>query len=656
MPEGPDYEAAFHKLPVCVVFTDKSGTIRSANEAFRRILPESEDLSKDLSGFSDITYAEVYQGPTSSGFLVSVRKVKYSEDTDIYLLEDITADYTNKKQRFLLADIFEKSSLPALVTDEYEHIIRVNYALCQATGYKVSELIGNRPTLFKSKVHDSYFYYNLWQQLVRDGSWQGEIHNRRKDGTIIPQLATIHALRDEEGAIRHFFAIYTDITEQKKQQERYRFLASHDPLTELPNRALFQDRLVFAIDSSERNQGNVGIILLDLDRFKIINESLKHFGGDLLLMAIADRIRKAAGPDQTLARISGDEFAILVTGNDVSQAATQICQNIAKELKEPFNVKGQEVYITVSSGISIYPYDGEDFTSLLQNAETAMYQSKRSGKNAYNFYNSKMNNTTVETMIIESSLRKSLEENHFYIAYQPQYNHVTGTFTGMEALLRWEHPELGSIEPGRFIPIAEESGFIVDLGQWVVKTIVQDIENGDIPEDINISFNVSPRQFVDPEFVSIISSIIYSKKLAGQLELEITESLAMEDAVQKRFILEKLSELGLKIMIDDFGVGYSSMVYLKQFPIHGLKIDRSFVQDLTKSRDSKAIVQAVISLAKSFEITLVAEGVESREQADILANMGCNIFQGFYYSMPEPIQTIKEKGILYGNRYRTEST
>ena len=539
----------------------------------------------------------------------------------------------------LAASVFNAGSQGVMITGADERIISVNPALTAITGYAMDEVVGKTPALFRSGRHDSSFYRAMMAAHEATGHWQGEIWNRRKNGEIYPEWLTITAVKDAAGVLTHYIGSFLDVSESKDAEDHIEFLVSHDALTQLPNRTLLDDRIRQAIITSRRQQSRAAILLLELDRFKLINDTLGHDVGDRLLEAVAGGLTGILRETETVARLGGDEFIVLMPDIGSIDRVSLLAQRILAVVAEPRVIGGNELHVTPSLGISIFPDDGNDAPTLLRNAETAMYHAKSVGRNNFQFFTSSMNFVVQERMTIENDLRRALENDEFKLYYQPQVNCRTGAVSGMEALIRWQHPGRGLILPNSFISIAEETGLIVPIGEWVLYEACRQARQWhDLGQTgLRVGVNLSARQFQQPELFKQIAGALKDSGLpSSSLELEITESMLMEDPDQAAVLLRTLAGLGIRLAIDDFGTGYSSLAYLKRFPLHRLKIDRSFVRDITSDPNDAAIVSAVVGLAASLNMDVIAEGVESVDQLRYLERHGCVEIQGYFFSRPQP--------------------
>ncbi len=479
---------------------------------------------------------------------------------------------------------------------------------------------------------------------------ENELEMRHKDGSQHIYWMVKFPLKDKQDKIFGVCTICTDITERKQaedalreQQSRLNYMAFHDSLTALPNRALFYDRINHGLARAKRSGNQLVLMLLDLDRFKYINDSLGHDAGDVLLKTLSGRLQESVRDMDTVARLGGDEFVVLLEGIQDSEDITSVAQKILVNVASPINVVGHEISTSASIGISVYPDDGRDTDTLLKNADIAMYKAKESGKNNFKFYTEGMNASAVNFLLLENDLRRAIETDQLMLHYQPQFDLQTGSLMGMEALVRWNHPDRGIVSPAHFIPLAEETGLIVPLGDWVLRTSCLQqkkwLDAGQYTRKVAV--NLSPRQFREKNFPKRVAEILANADLPAQyLELEITESSAMEHAGETINMMNELNAMGLSLAIDDFGTGYSSLAYLKRFPIQKLKIDRSFVSDIAVDQNDAAIANSIISLAHNMSLNVVAEGVENDDQAELLRQRGCDMAQGFYFAKPMSVEQL----------------
>jgi len=549
---------------------------------------------------------------------------------------DITQQVETEAKLALSAKVFELGNEGFIITDAYERIVMVNHAFTRITGYSEAEAIGQKPGMLSSGRHGAEFFQAMWHKLNKQGAWQGEVWNRRKDGQIYPQWLSISSIKNDAGEITYYIGIMSDISQLKENQEAIHQLAYYDPLTKLPNRTLLEERAAFALKLAQRSGKSLALLFLDLDNFKNINDSLGHKAGDHLLRAFAQRLESTVREEDTFARPGGDEFVFMLPNTDANGAA-HAAQKIMDLLKSPFRIEGYSLSVSSSVGIALYPDDGETLNQLYTNADIAMYRSKQKGRNTYSFFTPELQTHYVRLMQLENALREALETGQFELHYQPQQELASGNIIGLEALLRWEHPELGEISPAEFIPIAESSGLIVPIGEWVLREgtaqLRRWIDAGIAPPKLAI--NLSAAQFQQSSLPDLIMSILEQSQLPAEyLELELTESITMDDPERAVTMINRLHQEGVSLSIDDFGTGYSSLSYLKRFKISKLKIDKSFVRDLNEDNDDRVIVGTIITLAKSMGLRCIAEGVENREQLEFLRRLGCDDIQGYYLSRP----------------------
>ncbi len=566
---------------------------------------------------------------------------RHPSRAELGILLDLAALVENEleaeTQRRLCVRVFESINEGIIVTDANKLILSVNPAFSAITGYSPTEVIGKNPRLLNSGLMDQAFYQGMWRSINETGRWQGEMIDRRKNGESYVEWLSIHTLKNEIGEICNYMAVFSDINERKAAEERMAYMAQHDFLTGLPNRMLLHDRLAQAIALAGREGHKVAVMFLDLDRFNAVNDTLGHLVGDKLLQEVADRIGRVARSSDTVSRQGGDEFVIMLPGLENADAAVLIADKLLAAIAAPCVIDGNEIETSTSIGISVFPEDGRDSDALLKHADAAMYHAKKSGRNNYQFFTDEMNQRALERMSIGSKLRHALERNEFLLLYQPQMDLRSGRIIGAEALLRWNHPMDGPVSPAQFIPIAEENGLIIPIGEWVLREACrqnQEWRKLGLPE-ITMAVNLSAAQFRQKNLGEMVMSIVRDSGLdPSSLELEITESAVMHDAEAAIALLRQLKATGLKLAVDDFGTGYSSLGYLKKFPIDKLKIDQSFVRDLMTDPDDAVIASTIISMAHSLKLKVIAEGVETAEQLAFLKQQGCDEMQGYYFSKP----------------------
>ncbi len=521
-------------------------------------------------------------------------------------------------------------------------LVLISPSINRLLGYMPEELLGTKlPNLFVDPEGRVKFKESLQENAGVLNNY--ELAMSRKDGSIVWVSFNAQHCFDELGNVIGVEGTTRDITERKQTEQHLRYLANYDALTKLPNRTLFRDRLEHAMAHARRHHHLVVLMFLDVDRFKAINDSLGHLVGDQLLQAVAERLRSCAREGDTVARLGGDEFTIVMEGVSETVDADTAAKKVVEAMSKSFVLEGHDVYVTASIGVTIYPSDSDDIDSLIRNADTAMYRAKRAGRNNYQFYTEDMNTRAIENLLLQSNLRQALERKEFLLYYQPQIDLKTGDMIGMEALIRWQHPELGLLSPKQFISIAEETGLIIPIGEWVLRKVCHQIKKweADGLPPYRVSVNLSACQFRQKNLVEKITSIVTDAAVDPKfIELELTEGILVDDEETAISVLHQLNKMGMRISIDDFGTGYSSLSYLKRFPLNTLKIDKSFIRDISSDPDGAAITEAIIALGHSLRLKVIAEGVESKEQLMFLTPRGCDEVQGFYFSEPLPAPVI----------------
>jgi diguanylate cyclase (GGDEF)-like protein/PAS domain S-box-containing protein len=559
------------------------------------------------------------------------------------IARDITERRRAEAQIRLTAKVFESSNQGIVITDAQANIISANQAFEEMTGYAGEEVVGKTPRILRSGRHDKAFYADVWRSIAEHGYWQGEIWHRRKNGEIYPEWLTVSAVKDDRGEITHYIGASSDIGEQKAAHERINYLAHYDELTGLPNRTRLQELLATMTANAKGNHTKVAVMFMDLDRFKDINDSLGHAAGDALLAVFAERLRGCIRAEDTAIRLGGDEFVAVLADIQRSEHVALVAEKIIEAAAKPYVIAGRDIVSTLSIGISLYPDNGGDAGTLVRNADMAMYAAKETGRNNYQFFSAKMDQKASMTFSLENDLRKALEHGEFVLHYQPQVDLSSGRIVGVEALIRWQHPKQGLISPAHFIPFAEERGFIVPIGEWVMQEAFRQNREWQLAglPAVPVAVNVSPLQFQQKDFVKKTVSLAEEAGLPPQyVELEITESAIMRDVQAAQTVLGALKAAGFQLSIDDFGTGYSSLNYLKRFPIDKLKIDQSFMQGLPTDVDDAAIVSAILAMAQALRLITVAEGVETAEQVEFLRVKGCDQAQGYYYNKPLPVERL----------------
>jgi diguanylate cyclase (GGDEF)-like protein/PAS domain S-box-containing protein len=632
------------------LFGTTSGQLAGGSTAM--MFAAGEEFAAGATGIGDghyVTGERQYRRPDGTMFwcLVSGHAIDplRAQEGSIWVFADVTERKLAEEKLRLSATVLEHIADGVMVIGLDGRIVAINPAFTQITGYTESEAVGQDWTLNRSTRHEVLFYERMWADLADSGFWRGEIWKTRKNGELYLEWLTVSAVRDNAGEVTHHAAVFSDITKLKESQDKLDHMAHHDPLTALPNRLLFHDRLQHALLRAARDGEQLAILFIDLDRFKNVNDTLGHHVGDELLKQVAGALTAQLREGDTLARLGGDEFIVLLEDIDGGDGAGAVAAKLVGMFEQPFMVADYELFVTGSVGISMYPADADDLNMLIRNADVAMYQAKARGRNGYQFYAPSMTGEGVERLRLETMLRRAIEKNEIFLNYQPQVEIDSGRLIGVEALVRWNNPELGLVPPVRFIPLAEDTGFINQLGKWVLyESCRQMIRWQDAGLHVpKIAVNLSVKQFERGSIVSMVADILKETGLAPhRLQLEVTESVIMNTGDALVFIND-LHAIGVGLAIDDFGTGYSSLAYLKQLPVQTLKIDRSFIKDISTDSNDEAIAIAIIQLGKSLNLSVIAEGVETDEQASFLLRHGCNLAQGYLYSRPELAQVVLER-------------
>jgi diguanylate cyclase (GGDEF)-like protein/PAS domain S-box-containing protein len=630
-------------LEVNPAFERLTGTAAAAlvGKTVKEVLPDTEHCWIERHGTVARTgEAIAYQNYAGElGRYYDVWAFSLKEDTFATIITDITQRKESEDKLRLMAQVFEQSGDAILITDPDNRIIATNRSFTVLTGYTQEDVLGQNPKVLKSGREPKEFYEAMWEALAKENYWQGEIWEKRKDGSVYPKWLTITAIRNPQGELINYLASFSDITARKMAEQKIEHMAHHDPLTNLPNRFSLTERLSHALGLARRTEQHLAVIFIDLDRFKNINDSLGHHVGDLLLFEVAGRLSASVRASDIVARLGGDEFVIVVPQIQSGIAAAHIVSKIQKSLTRSYLLDGHELHITPSIGISVFPHDGESVEELMKNADAAMYHAKAQGRNNYQFFKHEMNAKAHERLLLENDLRQAVERGEFLVYYQPQVDAVAGRVVGVEALVRWQHPVRGIITPEQFIPVAEETGLILPLGDFVLETACRQLASwlAEGVPPIRMAVNLSARQFQQSNLPQTVARILRETGIGpGLLELEITESVAMNRPEETIDHLLRFKDMGVELAIDDFGTGYSSLSYLKLFPVNRLKIDKSFVSDLETDANNGAIAAATIALAHTLGMEVVAEGVETDAQLGFLQDQKCEAVQGYFFSHPLP--------------------
>ena len=662
------HDAALAAAANAIVIADRKAVVQWANPAFSRLTGYSLEETvgthiRDLvqSGeqgpeFYGTLWKTILSGQVWQGEIINRHKdgSHYPEEMTITpvciegdeithfiaVKQDISERKRTEEQLRESAAVMRNTHEGVLITDTVPNIIAINDAYTTITGYSADEAIGKNPSMLGSGRADKTFYHAMWKEIVEHGYWQGEIWNRRKNGEIYPQLLTISTVYNDKQQPVRYIGVFSDITQLKENQAQLEFMAHHDPLTQLPNRSLVESRLQQEIEQGHRHHLRSGVLFIDLDHFKPVNDSFGHLVGDELLCAVAKRLGMRMREGDTLGRLGGDEFILLLSMLHDTQDAAVVARDLIAALNEPFLLPGgQEVFIGGSVGISLFPQDGETISELMKNADAAMYLAKENGRNQFSFYTKELNADARNKLALENELRRALQQSELTLHYQPKADLRSGRIVGAEALSRWQQANGSWISPAQFIPIAEKSGLILDLGNWVIEQSCKQIRawlDDGLPETC-IAINISARQFRSGNLDTQLAEAIERHGIAARhLEIELTESMLMQEPDRAIETMHKVKRLGVKISLDDFGTGYSSLGYLSRFPIDTLKIDQSFVRGITTVADDAEIASAIIGLAHRMKLSVVAEGVETAEQLSFLRNNDCDEVQGYYFSKPVP--------------------
>ena len=660
----------FDNAPDAIVVVDcETGRFDEANDSAERLFGYSREELLELrvvdvspkyqpdGSFSEAAAAEkirfaamgekpvfewIHVNASGEEIPCEIRLVRLASESAVQVqghVSDISARKQYQDDLKLVASVFDNSPEAIFVTDADAKILRVNRAFTEITGYSADEAIGQTPRLLRSGHHDEWFYRNLWTSLNETGSWRGEIRNRNRQGEVFPAWEHVSAVRDDHGRTMQYICIFSDISEKKLSEEQLRKLAHYDVLTDLPNRLLFNERLNHALMRAQRNGLHLALLFLDLDHFKHITDSLGHPVGDAVLRLVAGRLIEAVREEDTVARLGGDEFVVIVEDLKHGEDAAYIAAKLIQTLEHPFMVDGHELNVTTSVGISLHHDAGDDATTMVKNADSAMYHAKQAGRNQYQFYTPDLTTAALQRVQLGGELRRALDRGEFEVWYQPLLRLSDGAIFGAEALLRWRHPRRDMVSPATFIPLAEEQGLIGQIGEMVLQSACMQLRSW-LDEGLHlekVSVNVSGQQLSKGDFAATVARTLRAARLrSDQLELELTESTIMERSKHALGLMDRIKELGVTISVDDFGTGYSSLHYLKKLPIDKLKIDRSFVMDVPQDPSDVAIVRAIIALGQSLNLDVLAEGVETSQQEAFLIGEGCDEAQGYLFGKPMP--------------------
>ncbi len=675
----------FEYAPVGYVRLNDFGLILQCNNTFQQLLDKNASqieghyfadfIHPDDTVLFNSRYKAFYNKPENK--VIEVRLFNHKQNTDVFLyLElkgrridniefssdpkdkgtsllvnciEITRHKSLEESLKLAAKVFDNSKEGILILDSETKIQRVNHSFSEITGYEPHEVLGRTPRLLKSGKHSRSFYDAMWNAIRKKGHWQGEIWNKRKNGELYIEWLSISCTIDTYGRVSHYIGIFTDITQRKHDEQHIEHLAHFDSLTDLPNRTLLHDRLNQAIIQANRNKTFITVLFLDLDRFKILNDTLGHFIGDLLLQEVGQRLQSCVRESDTVARFGGDEFVIVLSGFDnetIAQTQSEnISQNILTQLSKTFELSDHQYKTSTSIGFSIFPKDGNSESELIKNADAAMYHAKTQGRNNFQAYSKQMHLEAINKGTLENDLNKALENNEFVLYYQTIVDIKNPSkIVGFEALIRWFHPTRGLINPNDFIPLAEETGTILQIGQWVLTTACKQLKqwHNEGHSHLKMSINLSARQFLQNDLFSTIIDVLKEEEIdANFLDFEITETVIMQNMKEASNILKCLINAGSSISMDDFGTGYSSLTYLKKFSITRIKIDRSFVNDITTDTDDQVIVKSIMAIAKHMQLEVLLEGIENEPQLNYLKKEYCQFSQGYYFSKPLPAELIE---------------
>ena len=649
--------------PSLISLTDPQGNYIIVNESFSRffnitkqgvyqnsddqllppsILDNCKKLDQDVLAQKENIEQEISFKINDSDYTFIVTKFPLKDShKNTYAVGTILTNITQRKKMEnnlqLAQKIIDHTNEGIIVTDADGLITQVNIAYSEITGYSSKELFNRNPSFLKSGTHTPVFYKELWNTLQTTGHWSGEIWDNKKNGESFPQWLSISAIKDSNKKIINYVGLMHDITKEKQIEAELKSIAYYDSLTGIPNRLLFKDRLMQEIAHCDREEKSLAVMILDLDDFKLVNDSLGHDAGDILLSAVALRLKNKTRKIDTVARLGGDEFAIILSQLEELDTATNIAQKIINQIEQPYVINGNTVNISASIGIATYPKDSDKVATLIKYADLALYSAKDAGRNTFAFFSKELQDETNHFIETKQALSQAIENNEFEVYYQPQIELKTNKVIGMEALIRWNHPTKGLIYPDSFIGLSEKTGLILPIGAWILKEACIQTEkwSKQFNTPLEIAVNLSTKQFKDENIIELIKDTLKQSELTlGKLELEITESSLVDNIEGAIQTMNKIQQLGIKLSIDDFGTGFSSLNYLKRFPIHTLKIDRSFIQDLVQDADDRAIIESIILLSQSLKLNVIAEGIEDGEQLAFLNQKNCRYGQGYLFSKP----------------------
>lgn len=663
------FRAVFQNAGVGVVLADNLGNFVECNPAFCTMVAYSQDELRSLN-LQDITHPDDKGEADRIRFEISngtrdifhftkryiakdqrvvwvrlmVKAVHEDNSSDIRFIVAVVEDITERKRledhMRLAATVFESTGEALFVTDANQHIILVNPAFTEITGYQPADVVGKTPKVLSSGRHGQEFYEHMWLSVAETGRWQGEIWDRRSSGEMFASWVNISAVRDGNGMVSNYVAVFSDITSRKQIEERLSYQANHDPLTRLPNRTLFNERLSRALARAHRNQTMVALLFIDLDKFKHVNDTMGHLAGDQLLQIVAERLSNCIRQGDTVARLSGDEFTIVLEDIADPRDAALVAHKVLHLLSDAFELSGGEAHISASIGVALYPVDSGDSQGLIKLADAAMYNSKNSGRNGCQFHSESVNAEAFERLALENALREGIEREELMLVYQPVFDMKSGRVTDVEALLRWRHPDVGLVIPGQFLPMADETGLIVPIGRWVMKQACTDVAwlRQAVAPGLRLHINVSARQLRQLDLVESLASVLEECALPpSALVIEIPESGALDKGQDPVALFSQLNAMGIGLSIDEFGSGYSSFSFLRRLPVDELKIAQSFVRNSSASTDDAEIVSAVVAVARGLHRAVVAPGVETEEQLAFLSSFGCDRVQGFLLAKPMPV-------------------